>query len=76
MTNKQACEIHLIAKEYKQSEVDWLTAHPKAWVKLYEYWASDEYKVISDRNRLNRKRKPGLHLLGNHNEWYGKLSNI
>jgi hypothetical protein len=24
MTNKQACEIHLTAEEYKQSEVDWL----------------------------------------------------
>lgn len=64
MTNKQACEIHLTAEEYKQSEVDWLTAHPEAWVKLCEYWASDEYKVISDRNRLNRKSKPGLHRFG------------
>jgi hypothetical protein len=25
MMNKQACEIHLTAEEYKQSEVDWLT---------------------------------------------------
>jgi hypothetical protein len=37
MTNKQACESHLTAEEYKQSEVDCLTAHPEAWVKLYEY---------------------------------------
>jgi hypothetical protein len=52
-------------KEYiEQSEVDWLTAHPEAWVKLCEYWASDEYKVILDRNRLNRKSKPGLHRFG------------
>jgi hypothetical protein len=64
MTNKQACEIHLTAEEYKLSEVDWLTAHPEAWVKLCEYWASDEYKVISDRNRLNQKSKPGLHRFG------------
>jgi hypothetical protein len=64
MTNKQACEIHFTAEEHKQSEVDWLTAHPEAWVKLCEYWALDEYKVISDRNRLNRKSKPGLHRFG------------
>jgi hypothetical protein len=64
MTNKQACEIHLTAEEYKQSEVDWLTARPEAWVKLCEYWASDEYKVISDRNCLNWKSKPGLHRFG------------
>jgi hypothetical protein len=64
MTNKQACEIHLTADEYIQSEVDWLTAHPEAWVKLCEYCASDEYKEISDRNHLNRKSKPGLHRFG------------
>jgi hypothetical protein len=64
MTNKQACEIHLTAEEYKQSEVDWLTARPEAWVMLCEYWALDEYKVILDRNRLNRKSKPDLHRFG------------
>lgn len=67
---------------YKQSEVDWLTAHHKAWVKLYKYWPSNGYKMILNRNHLNRRANQAstdsgwMDLFGSHNRWYDELSNI
>ena len=64
MTNKEASSIHLTAEQYHQSYVDWLSKDPESWRWLCEYWASEEFKSISDRNRSNRKSKPGLHFYG------------
>lgn len=67
---------------YKQSEVDWLTAHHKSWVKLYKYWPSDGYKMILNRNHLNRRANQAstdsgwMDFFGSHNRWYDELSNI
>jgi hypothetical protein len=64
MTNEDAARIHLTAEQYLQSEVDWLTQREDVWPRLCEFWASDRFKAISDRNRANRKSKPGLHRYG------------
>ena len=64
MVLDDAASIHLTTEQYLQSEVDWLTQHEDAWRKLCEKWGSEQYKTISDRNRSNRKSKPGLHRYG------------
>jgi hypothetical protein len=64
MTNKQAATIHLSKEEYLKSYVDWLCKDDEAWKWLCEYWASEEFKDISNRNRENRKSKLGLHHYG------------
>jgi hypothetical protein len=59
-----AKEIHLTAQQYKESEVDWLSHHWDAWAWMCEYWASEEFLAISNRNRMNRLSKPGVHFFG------------
>jgi hypothetical protein len=34
------------------------------WDWICGWWASPEFKGVSDRNRQNRKSKPGLHRYG------------
>jgi hypothetical protein len=59
-----AKEIHLTAQQYKESEVDWLSHHSDAWAWMCEYWASEEFLAISNRNRTNQLSKPGVHFFG------------
>ena len=59
-----AVAIYLTTQQYLQSEVDWLSQHEDAWTSICELWASDEFKEVSDRNRANRKNKPGLQQYG------------
>jgi len=64
MTTKQAQDFHLTKEEYLQGKVDWLVKDPEAWDWLCGWWASPEFRAVSDRNRRNRKSKPGLHRYG------------
>jgi hypothetical protein len=64
MNNKDAKTIHLTRDEYLQSYVDWLCKDMEAWKWLCTRWASQEFLEISQRNRLNRRSKPGLHTYG------------
>jgi hypothetical protein len=64
MTNDDAAGIHLTTEQYLQSEVDWLTQHEDTWPRLCELWGSERFRAVSDRNRSNRKSKPGLHRYG------------
>jgi hypothetical protein len=57
-------KIHLTAEQYKQSEVDWLSQHEDAWAWMCEYWASEDFLAMSNRNRENRLSKPGIHFFG------------
>ena len=61
MTIKQAQDFHLTKEEYLQGKVDWLVKDPEAWNWLCGWWASPEFRAVSDRNRRNRKSRPGLH---------------
>jgi hypothetical protein len=67
-----AKEIHLTAQQYKESEVDWLSHHSDAWAWMCEYWASEEFLAISNRNRKNRLSKPGVHFFGQMTRWQGR----
>jgi hypothetical protein len=59
-----AKEILLTAQQYKESEVDWLSHRSDAWAWMCEYWASEEFLAISNRNRMNQLSKPGVHFFG------------
>jgi len=64
MTNTRAKKVHLTKEEYMQSRVDWICVNMEAWNWFCEYWASKEFKELSNRNRRNRLNKPGLHRYG------------
>jgi hypothetical protein len=38
-----------------------LVKDPKAWDWLCGYWASDEFRAMPERNRLNWQSKPSVH---------------
>jgi hypothetical protein len=64
MSREAAKKIHLTDAQYRESEVDWLSQHPDAWLWCCEYGALDEFRARLDRNRGNRLSKPGLHRFG------------
>jgi hypothetical protein len=57
-------KIHFTVEQYKQSEVDWLSHHEDVWAWMCEYWASEDFLAMSNRNRENQLSKPGIHLFG------------
>jgi hypothetical protein len=59
-----AKKIHLTTEQYKQSEVDWLSQPEDAWAWMCEYWASEDFLAMSNRNHENRLSKPGIHFFG------------
>jgi hypothetical protein len=56
--------IYLTKEQHLQGGVNWLVKVPGAWDWLCGYWASDEFKVISERNRVNQQSKPSMHCYG------------
>jgi hypothetical protein len=64
ITREVGKEIHHIATQYKESEVDWPSQHQDAWLWFCDYWVSDEFKDRSDRNRGNQLSKTGIHHFG------------
>jgi hypothetical protein len=42
-------------------EVYWLVKSPEAWNWLCGYWALDEFRAVSEQNRVNRQSKPSMH---------------
>jgi hypothetical protein len=53
-----------LTKEQHLQGVDWLVKDPEAWDWLYGYWASNEFRVVSEQNRLNRQSRPLVHRYG------------
>jgi hypothetical protein len=41
-----------------------LAKDQEAWDWLCDYWVSDEFKAVSEQNRLNRQSKPSVHHYG------------
>jgi hypothetical protein len=46
--------IYLTKEQLLQGGVDWLVNNHGAWDWLCGYWASDEFRAMSERNRVNR----------------------
>jgi hypothetical protein len=57
----QAHDIYFTKEQLLQGKVDWLTNDPEAWDTMCEWWASIEYKSISERNWDNRWSKASVH---------------
>jgi hypothetical protein len=57
----QMHDIYLTKEQQLQGKVDWLVKDSKAWDAMCEWWTSEEFKVISLRNRQNRQSKPSMH---------------
>jgi hypothetical protein len=53
MKPTQVHRIYLI-KEQHLHGVDWFVKDLKAWDWLCGYWASDEFRAVSERNQENR----------------------
>jgi hypothetical protein len=41
-----------------------LVKDQETWDWLYGYWMSDEFRVMSEPNRVNRQSKPSVHHYG------------
>jgi hypothetical protein len=60
----QTQNIYLNKEQRLQGKVDWIVKDLKAWDVMCEWWASLEFGVISEQNRLNRQSKPSVHHYG------------
>jgi hypothetical protein len=60
----QAYDTYLTKEQQLQGKVDWLVKDPEAWDVMCEWWTSEEFKVISMRNRQNQQSKPSVHHYG------------
>jgi hypothetical protein len=56
--------IYLTKEQHLQGSVDWLVKDPKAWDWLCGWWASVEFRAISERNRQNQLSKASVHHYG------------
>jgi hypothetical protein len=56
--------IYLTNEHNIQGEVDWLVKSPEAWKWLCSYWVSNEFRAVSERNRVNQQSKPSVHCYG------------
>jgi hypothetical protein len=45
-------------------EVDWWVKDPKAWDSFYGLWASEDFRVVVERNWQNWLSKPLVHRYG------------
>ena len=64
MSREAAKNIHLTTMQYRESEVDWLSQHPNAYLWLCDYKALDEFRARSDRNHGNWLSKPSIQNFG------------
>jgi hypothetical protein len=49
----QAQGIYLTKDQHLQRMVDWLVKYPEAWDWLYGWWASEDFRVVLERNQQN-----------------------
>jgi hypothetical protein len=45
--------IYLTKEQHLQGPVDWLVKDPEAWDWLCGWWASTEFRAISEQNQLS-----------------------
>jgi hypothetical protein len=53
--------IYLTKEQHLQGPVDWLVKDPEAWDWLCGWWASTEFRAISEKNWQNRLSKASMH---------------
>jgi hypothetical protein len=55
MKATQVKGIYLIKDQHLQETIDWLVKDPEAWDWLYGWWAFDEFRAMSEWNRLSKE---------------------
>jgi hypothetical protein len=60
----QVHEIYLTQDHHLQGTVDWLVKDLKALDWLYGWWASHQFRTVSEQNRQNRLSKESVHHYG------------
>jgi hypothetical protein len=56
--------IYLTKEQHLHGPVDWLVKDPEAWDWMCGWWASVEFRAISERNRQNQLSKASVHHYG------------
>jgi hypothetical protein len=64
MKPTQVYGIYQTKGQHLQGTVDWLVNDLETWDWLYSYWASDQFRVVSERNWQNRMSKESMHRYG------------
>jgi hypothetical protein len=53
--------IYLTKEQHLQGDVDWLVKDLEAWDWLCGYWASDQFRAMSERKQQNQMSKESVH---------------
>jgi hypothetical protein len=61
MKPTQVHGIYLTKEQHLQGNVDWLVKDSEAWDWLYDWWAPDQFRAMSERNRQNQMSKELMH---------------
>jgi hypothetical protein len=54
MKPSQVYMVYLTKEQHLQGGVNRLVKSPEAWNWLCGYWVSDEFRAVSEQNRVNR----------------------
>jgi hypothetical protein len=57
MNTKIVKDFHLEKEQYLQGKVNWLVKDVEAWNSMCEWWASPEFRAMSDRVRVIQMSK-------------------
>jgi hypothetical protein len=64
MKPTQVHGIYLTKEQNHQGNIDWLVKDLEAWDWLGGYWASDQFRAVSEQNLWNWMRKELVHRYG------------
>jgi hypothetical protein len=55
MKPTQVKQIYLTKDQHISGTIDWLVKNPEDWDWLCGWWVSDQFRVVSERNRLSKE---------------------
>jgi hypothetical protein len=64
MKPTQVHGIYQTKEQHLQENIDWLMKDPEARDWLYSYWASDQFRAMSEWNQQNQMSKESMHHYG------------
>jgi hypothetical protein len=64
MKPTQVHGINLTKEQHLQGNVDWLVKDSEAWDWLSDWWASDQFRAMLERNQQNQMSKELMHRYG------------
>jgi hypothetical protein len=64
MKPTQAHEVYPTKDQHLLGMVDWLVTDMEAWDWLCGWWASEDFRIVSEQNCQNQLRKSSVHRYG------------